>query len=111
MTTSMSTKLTQRSAKKSPRYYRCRTVGCRGQISAAVAEEAAFDLLRRALSEFPPSQRAMLEPMARVWDDLWPVNRRCTLQSAFESISCTPRGGKLVATLHIEDTPPDDALP
>jgi hypothetical protein len=111
MTTSMSTKLTQRSAKKSPRYYRCRTVGCRCQISAAVAEEATLELLRRALPEFPPSQRAMLEPMTNVWDDLWPVNRRRTLQSAFDSISCTPRGGKLVATLHIEDAPPDDALP
>lgn len=106
MTTSMSTKLTRRTAKKSPRYYRCRTVGCRCQIGAAFAEQAALELLRHAIRQFPPSQREILEPLADAWDNLWPVNRHRTLQSAFDSISCTPHGGKLVATLHVEDAPP-----
>ncbi len=102
MTTSMSTKLTRRTAKKAPRYYRCRTAGCGGQVAAPELEALAFDLLRRAVPDCCPSQRQAIMNMASAWDIVWPANRRLTLSAAFETMTCNTRSGELRVAVRAE---------
>jgi DNA invertase Pin-like site-specific DNA recombinase len=106
MTTSMSTRLTKRTARNAPRYYRCRTAGCGGQVAAAELEALAFDLLRRAASDSPDSHREALTAAVSVWENLWPVNRRRELDAAFETMTCNTRSGELSVALRAESDDP-----
>jgi DNA invertase Pin-like site-specific DNA recombinase len=106
MTTSMSTRLTRRSARKAPRYYRCRTTGCGGQVAAAELEALAFDLLKRAAQDSPVSQRDAIKTTASVWENLWPVNRRRALDAAFETMTCNTCSGELSVALRAASEDP-----
>jgi len=87
LTTSMSTKLTAKTAKSAPRYYRCPTPGCGGQIVATEAERLALEALSEPPAHWPEDVRARLREHAAVWDGLWRINRRRTLAEVFASMS------------------------
>jgi site-specific DNA recombinase len=87
MTTSMSTRLTAKTGKSAPRYYRCRTPGCRGQIVATEAERLALEALSAPPAHWPEGVRARLREYAAVWDGLWPINRRRALAQVFVSMT------------------------
>ncbi|HMA96485.1 MAG TPA: recombinase family protein [Polyangiaceae bacterium] len=84
MTPSMSKALT-RSAPSTPRYYRCRTEGCRvGQVSADVVESSVPKLLTAIPTT--DEQRVRLEQVTAAWDLLWPCNRRRALAQEFRLV-------------------------
>ncbi len=101
MTTSMSTKLTTKSAKKAPRYYRCRTPGCRGgQVAATEVERIVYEALNEPLAQWPDDVKARLREHASIWDGLWPVNRRRALIELFASMTWHRKPERLEVVLN-----------
>jgi site-specific DNA recombinase len=99
MTTSMSTKLTTKSAKAAPRYYRCRSAGCGGQVSSQKVEEHVLKTLAEPPAMWAEPLRAQLRQYAAVWEALWPVNRRRAIASVFGSVTWHRNPDRLVFEL------------
>ncbi len=97
MSPSMSERLTAKSAKKAPRYYRCRTVGCpTGQVTAATVEDEVLAVLRAPDPRWTAAVRARLSELAAAWELMWLVNRRRALAEYFERIAWRARAAKVV---------------
>jgi hypothetical protein len=94
----MSESLTSRSAKKAPRYYRCRTVGCDGgQIAATAVEQQAFEALRRPDGRLPQRTLERMSLHASVWDLYWARFRRLALLEVFTRMTWRARTRRLLA--------------
>lgn len=106
MTTSMSARLTAKTAKSAPRYYRCRTPGCGGQIAATEAERLALEALSEPPAHWPEDVRARLREYAAVWDGLWPINRRRALAEVFASMTWRRKPERLDVELAAEPRQP-----
>ena len=58
------------------RYYRCRTVGCAGQVPASEAEHTARAALHEPPAHWSDEDKAQLAVHATAFDMMWPVNQR-----------------------------------
>jgi hypothetical protein len=59
-----------------PRYYRCRTSGCAGQLPALEAEQMVRDALDHPPESWSAEDKAKLATYATAFDLMWPINRR-----------------------------------
>ena len=97
MSPSMSESLTAKSAKKAPRYYRCRTVGCSsGQVAASLVEQQALEALRRPDRRLPQRTIERMSLHASVWHHYWPRFRHLALVEVFTVLTWRPRTNRLL---------------
>ena len=99
MTTSMSTKLTPKSAKTAPRYYRCRSPGCGGQVASREVEALAFRAISTAPGDWPEDVKSCMRTYTGAWPYLWPVNQRRAMAALFESMTWNGRTASLEVRL------------
>ena len=86
-----------KSAKKAPRYYRCRTVGCSsGQVAASLAERQALEALRRPDRRLPQRTIERMSLHASVWHHYWPRFRHLALVEVFTVLTWRPRTKRLL---------------
>ena len=89
MSEAMTLKLVKRLLKKPnavPRFYRCRTAGCAGQVPALVAEEMVRDALDHAPENWSAADKAKLAEYRAAYDVMWPVNRRRVFGACSEAV-------------------------
>ena len=97
MSPSMSESLTAKSAKKAPRCYRCRTVGCSsGQVAASLVEQQALEALRRPDRRLPQRTIERMSLHASVWHHYWPRFRHLALVEVFTVLTWRPRTNRLL---------------
>lgn len=66
----------QRKPNAVPRYYRCRTNGCAGQLPALEAEDMVREALDHAPASWSAEDKAKLATYATAFDLMWPINQR-----------------------------------
>ena len=83
MTPSMSEAITpklvkrfQRKPNAVPRFYRCRTAGCAGQVPALEAEQMVRAALDQAPESWSAEDKAKLATYAAAFDLMWPINQK-----------------------------------
>jgi hypothetical protein len=83
MTPSMSEAITpklvkrfQRKPNAVPRFYRCRTAGCAGQVPALEAEQMVRAALDQAPKGWSADDKAKLATYAAAFDLMWPINQK-----------------------------------
>jgi DNA invertase Pin-like site-specific DNA recombinase len=79
MSEALSSKLVMRLQRKPnavPRYYRCRTSGCAGQLPALEAEQMVRDALDHPPESWSAEDKAKLATYATAFDLMWPINQR-----------------------------------
>lgn len=78
MSPAMSEALTSKALKaaKVPRYYRCRTTGCAGQLPALEAEQMVREALDHPPENCSAKDKAKLATYATAFDVMWPISQR-----------------------------------
>jgi hypothetical protein len=59
-----------------PRFYRCRTVDCAGQVPALEAEQMVRAALHHAPESWSADDQAKLATYAAAFDLMWPINQK-----------------------------------
>lgn len=81
-----------------PRYYRCRTLGCDGEpLSAADVEQRFSTFLAHLLPPFTDAQREEGVIRASLWAYLTPLNRRRSADLLFSFLAWDVAAGAFVA--------------
>ena len=81
-----------------PRYYRCRTLGCEGEpLIAAEVEARVVHFLAALPSSFSAGHRDIGARNAQVWELLMRVNRRRALQALFAFLAWDPTRNRFIA--------------
>lgn len=106
MAPAMSTALTPRVLKALaknpatvPRYYRCRTHGCAGQILALQAEQIVREALDQPPESWSAEDKAKLATYATAFDLMWPINQRRVFGACCASVVWNRRRDGLDITL------------
>lgn len=88
----------RRLRKETPRYYRCRTLGCEGEpLNAAEVEARVVHFLAALPSSFSAGHRDIGARNAQVWDLLMRVNRRRALQALVAFLAWDPTRRRFIA--------------
>ena len=88
----------RRLTNETPRYYRCRTLGCVGEpLIAAEVEARVVQFLAALPASFSGGHRAIGARNARVWDLLMRINRRRALQALVAFIAWDPTRSRFIA--------------
>lgn len=88
----------RRLMKTTPRYYRCRTLGCGGEpLTAAEVEARVVSFLAALPSSFSEGHRQEGRRSARIWDLLMRVNQRRALGGLFSFLAWDPTSSRFVA--------------
>lgn len=80
MSEALTLKLVKRLRRKPnaiPRFYRCRTAGCAGQVPALEAEQMVRDALVRAPESWSAEDKAKLATYAAAFPLMRPINQKC----------------------------------
>ena len=81
-----------------PRYYRCRTLGCDGEpLNAAEVEHRFSVFLAHLPKAFSDAQREEGVIRSSLWDYLTPLNRRRSAELLFAFLAWDTRSGTFVA--------------
>lgn len=74
--TSKVLKALEKNPAKVPRYYRCRTNGCAGQLPALEAEQMVREALDHPPESWSAEDKAKLATYATAFDLMWPISQR-----------------------------------
>ncbi len=88
----------RRLMKTTPRYYRCRTLGCDGEpLNAAEVEARVVTFIAALPASFSEGHRQEGKRSARIWDLLMRVNQRRALGGLFSFLAWDPTSSRFVA--------------
>jgi DNA invertase Pin-like site-specific DNA recombinase len=83
---------------RTPRYYRCRTLGCDGEpLTAADVEARVVSYLATLPASFSSGHRSLGKRNAGIWHLLTHTNQRGALEALFTFLAWDPTTGRFVA--------------
>jgi hypothetical protein len=69
-----------------PRFYRCRTAGCAGQVPALEAEQIVRDALDHSPESWSAEDKGKLATYAAAFNLMWPINQKRVFAACCEAV-------------------------